>query len=77
MTDACTEHVRKRLSIENQIRHAASAVMSAAEATERLAGTDPETLLHSCSFLKQAVDLVTMKATLLRQLIQTEQNGKE
>ena len=77
MTDARTEHIRKRLSLENQIRHAATAVMSAAEATERLAGTDPQTLLHSCSFLKQTVDLVTVKAALLRKLIETEQNGKE
>ena len=76
MNDARTEHVRKRLLLENQIRHAATAV-SAAEATERLAGTDPQTLLHSCSFLKQTVDLVTIKAALLRKLIETEQNGKE
>jgi hypothetical protein len=77
MNDARSEHVRKRLLLENQIRHAATAVMSAAEATERLAGTDPQTLLHSCSFLKQTVDLVTIKAALLRKLIETEQNGQE
>ena len=77
MNDARSEHVRKRLLLENQIRHAATAVMGAAEATERLAGTDPQTLLHSCSFLKQTVDLVTVKAAILRKLIETEQNGKE
>ena len=51
--------------------------MSAAEATERLEGTDPETLLHSCKFLKQAVDLVTAKAELLQKLIRTEQSAKK
>lgn len=77
MNDARSEHVRKRLLLENQIRHAATAVMSAAEATERLAGTDPETPLHSCKFLKQAVDLVTAKAELLQKLIRTEQSAKK